>query len=406
LPGYYAQPEQTGEALPTPTATSFTSNPPPGWPGPLGPPTLDGPPGPPTWFPPETPRDSIRAGYGFESFAIFPEVDQYFYHQDLLGNTHCVTDVNGDLRQFNAYLPTGEIAFHQSREDGTTPYTFNGMETDPTGGFYYFGSRYYDAETGIWLSIDPLADDYPGHNPYAFTLNNSMRFSDLDGREAFDPFPTEFQAAADFARIYNKKSIARNWEYGTNIYRRTINGQDVYYYDNPATDRQSSAVTPPARNSLLGEMVADIHTHSRMSHAPGAEGFNDFSQADIDDNNRQGIPGYIANPRGELKRYDPGTGKTELVATGLPYDKRYYRNGDPNRKQRRQRRGMNMEKLTGLGQPNANRREARLDGNIDPLPLAALTGFGVDAPAPPAPATRPTRKRPVRRGPGRRNRRR
>ena len=43
-------------------------------------------------------------------------------------------------------------------------------------GLSYFGARYYDSDlmTG-WLSVDPMADKYPGLSPYAYCAWNPIR---------------------------------------------------------------------------------------------------------------------------------------------------------------------------------------------------------------------------------------
>ena len=50
-------------------------------------------------------------------------------------------------------------------------------------GFSYFGARYYDSDilTG-WLSVDPMADKYPGLSPYAYCGWNPIKLVDPDGR--------------------------------------------------------------------------------------------------------------------------------------------------------------------------------------------------------------------------------
>ena len=63
------------------------------------------------------------------------------------------------------------------------PYTFSGKERDPETGLSYFGARYYDSEAGIWISVDPLLDNYPSSSPYVYCANNPVKFVDPDGRE-------------------------------------------------------------------------------------------------------------------------------------------------------------------------------------------------------------------------------
>ena len=43
-----------------------------------------------------------------------------------------------------------------------TRYKFTGKEQDPETGLYYFGARYYNAWSGRWMSVDPLAKKYAG----------------------------------------------------------------------------------------------------------------------------------------------------------------------------------------------------------------------------------------------------
>ena len=65
--------------------------------------------------------------------------------------------------------------------------TFTGKERDSETGFSYFGARYYDSDlmTG-WLSVDPMADKYPGLSPYAYCGWNPVRLVDPNGEEIID----------------------------------------------------------------------------------------------------------------------------------------------------------------------------------------------------------------------------
>ena len=48
---------------------------------------------------------------------------------------------------------------------------------------YYYGARYYDPKISIWLSVDPLAEKYPGFNPYAYCYQNPINMIDPTGME-------------------------------------------------------------------------------------------------------------------------------------------------------------------------------------------------------------------------------
>ena len=62
------------------------------------------------------------------------------------------------------------------------PFTFTGKERDGETGYGYFGARYMDHElTTMWLSVDPMADKYPGISPYAYCAWNPVKLVDPDG---------------------------------------------------------------------------------------------------------------------------------------------------------------------------------------------------------------------------------
>ncbi|MBR0053941.1 MAG: hypothetical protein IJP65_01370 [Bacteroidales bacterium] len=44
-------------------------------------------------------------------------------------------------------------------------------------------ARHYHPTLSIWLSVDPMADKYPGVSPYTYCGNNPVRLVDKDGRE-------------------------------------------------------------------------------------------------------------------------------------------------------------------------------------------------------------------------------
>ena len=81
----------------------------------------------------------------------------YFYHSDHLGSTSYVTDANEEVSQHVEYVPFGEVFIEELSSSAmlNTPYLFNGKELDEETGLYYYGARYYDPRTSLWLSTDP-----------------------------------------------------------------------------------------------------------------------------------------------------------------------------------------------------------------------------------------------------------
>ena len=79
------------------------------------------------------------------------------------------------------YLPFGETLVEEHLNSNNSPFKFNAKELDPETGNYYYGARYYDPKWSIWLSVDPLANFYPGFSPYIYTYNNPIRWRDFMG---------------------------------------------------------------------------------------------------------------------------------------------------------------------------------------------------------------------------------
>ena len=53
--------------------------------------------------------------------------------------------------------------------------------------YYYFGARYYDCDlSGLFLSVDPMADKYPSLSPYAYCAWNPVKLVDPEGKEIGD----------------------------------------------------------------------------------------------------------------------------------------------------------------------------------------------------------------------------
>lgn len=113
------------------------------------------------------------------------EKEVYFYHGDHLGSANWITDYTGAPIQYIHYAPYGELIDNQVPYGYDERYKFTGKERDAETGYDFFGARFY-WQAGTWLSVDPLAGDYPQISPYAYCAWNPISRIDPDGRDDFE----------------------------------------------------------------------------------------------------------------------------------------------------------------------------------------------------------------------------
>jgi RHS repeat-associated protein len=102
-----------------------------------------------------------------------------YYHTDRLGTTHILTDSSGFPITAVEYEPFGDADLSGENER----YLYTGQEID-TSGLYYYRARYYDVETGRFLSRDRWVGDYRRPqtlNKYVYCVNNPLKYSDPTG---------------------------------------------------------------------------------------------------------------------------------------------------------------------------------------------------------------------------------
>ena len=112
----------------------------------------------------------------------------YFYIQDHLGNNRIVADKNGAIMQSTQYYPFG-MAFADGFGEGAQPYKYNGKEFKAENDLYLYdyGARHYDPALGRFTTMDPLAEKHYNVSPYAYVLNNPLKFIDPTGMAEIDP---------------------------------------------------------------------------------------------------------------------------------------------------------------------------------------------------------------------------
>ena len=140
----------------------------------------------------------------------------FYFHPDHLGSSTLITDNFGDPYQFFLNLPFGET-FAEQRRNGSfnNPYKFNGKELDEETGLYYYGARYYNPRTSVFISVDPLTEQTM--TPYQYTYQNPVRYID----------PTGMAAEGWGERVH--KNGKSTWEYSHHITKD--NYKDLGYSD-------------------------------------------------------------------------------------------------------------------------------------------------------------------------------
>ncbi len=102
----------------------------------------------------------------------------YYYHNDHLGTPQLLTDATGAVAWAAEYLPFGKATI--TVENVTNNLRFPGQYYDWETGLHYNWNRYYDPETGRYISADPIGLR-GGMNLYAYVKNDPVNAIDPKG---------------------------------------------------------------------------------------------------------------------------------------------------------------------------------------------------------------------------------
>lgn len=148
-----------------------------------------------------------------------------YQHLDMLGSPVAVTNAAGQVTDRSRYEPYGQTI--GKSWDGIG---FTGHVTDASSGLVYMQQRYYDPQTGRFLSVDPvtaLSNPTDGFNRYWYANNNPYAYTDPDGRQAFG------HQKSDEIPWWNVTARVGNWFAET----RDLSAQHAYTQDQWAADK-------------------------------------------------------------------------------------------------------------------------------------------------------------------------
>ena len=108
-----------------------------------------------------------------------------YYHADGLASTRLLTDANGDTIATASYRAFGQV---RTGRDALVASDISagwvgtlGVERDDATGLVFMRNRYYDAEQGRFIQMDPISIAGGDVNPYCYCCNDSNNSSDPTG---------------------------------------------------------------------------------------------------------------------------------------------------------------------------------------------------------------------------------
>ena len=157
---------------------------------------------------------------GSERICMSDQNGSYFYHNDHLGRPIAMTNGNGVIVWRAHYNTFGKATV----EPGSTVvnnFRFPGQYYDEETGLHYNYFRYYDPDTGRYITADPIGLA-GGINLYAYTGNNPVNWIDPLGLFSYlvaDHYRTAVDAARNLhnnRNQYNKKvddkTVKESWD--------------------------------------------------------------------------------------------------------------------------------------------------------------------------------------------------
>ena len=128
-----------------------------------------------------------------------------YYQQDWLKSVTSLSTTAGALAQTYTYDSFGKLT--ASSGSLTNPFQYAGREFDSETGLYYMRARYFDPQTGRFLSEDPI-EFRGGKNFYAYVGNNAVNETDPDGTGVVDCAKALADLQASTARLAGRLAAA------------------------------------------------------------------------------------------------------------------------------------------------------------------------------------------------------
>jgi len=143
---------------------------------------------------------------GNSAIATIEDNTIYYNHTDHLSGSNVITDENGQINQLLDYYPYGGERINEQTTEHNETKKYTGYEMDDETGMYYANARYYNANIGRFVSVDPVVisigdtqrikektgleqkkylENPQILNSYSYSYNNPLIYKDKSGEFAF-----------------------------------------------------------------------------------------------------------------------------------------------------------------------------------------------------------------------------
>ena len=129
----------------------------------------------------------------------------YYYLTNYRGDVLALTDENGEIVAAYTYDAWGNILTQDGEIASINPYRYAGYRFDEQTKLYYLMARYYNPDTGVFMSLDPMRGDTMNPitmNGYNYANNNPVMMVDPDGNIAVKYYVTRTTYALVTGLIY------------------------------------------------------------------------------------------------------------------------------------------------------------------------------------------------------------
>ncbi len=113
----------------------------------------------------------------------------FTFTKDHLGSIREVMDQKQDVIQRYSYSSYGKTKLEKIAKDRSTvvdvPYGYTSREWEKETGDYFYRARYYDPETGRFLSEDPIGFAGKDYNLYRYVRGNVLKSIDSTGKATY-----------------------------------------------------------------------------------------------------------------------------------------------------------------------------------------------------------------------------